>query len=70
MEKVVLQRDETVLQREALRVIVLGEEVHSENTDSLCHIAGRFQKVEQKQLTEALTSAGQIDGKAPEVSRG
>ena len=70
MERVVLQRDETVLQIEALRVVVLGEEVHREDADPLRHLAGCFQEVEEKQFAETLTSAGQIDGKPPEVGRG
>ena len=64
------QRYETILQIEALRIVVLGEEVHSEDADSLRHIAGCFQEVGQKQLTETLASAGQIDSKPPEVRRG
>ena len=70
MKRVILQRDETVLQIEALRVVVLGEEVHSEDADSLRHITGCFQEVEQKQLTETLASAGHIDSKPPEVTGG
>ena len=59
---VVLHRDETVLLVEALRIVVLGEQVHREHADPLRHVAGRFQKVEEKQLTQTLASAGQIDG--------
>jgi len=70
MERVVLQRYESVLLVEALRVVVLGEQVYREHTDPLRHVAGRFQEVEEKKFAQTLASAGQIDGQPAKVSRG
>ena len=70
MERVVLQRDESVLQIKTLRIVVLGEQVHGEHTNPLPHVAGRFQEVEEKELAQTLASAGQIDGQPTKVNRG
>src|SRR5262245_26200218 len=48
MKRVVLQRDETVLQVEALRVIVLGKQVYRKNANPFRHVAGRFQEVKEE----------------------
>src|SRR6516162_7418798 len=52
MERIVPQGDETILLVKALRVVVLGEQVHGEDADPLRHIASRFQEVEKKALAQ------------------
>ena len=69
VERVVPQRYEAILQIKPLGVLMLGEQVNRKDTDLLRHIAGRLQEVEQKQLAQALSAAGQVDGKPPKMCR-
>jgi hypothetical protein len=70
MQWFVLQRDQTVPEIKRPCVVVLGEHVHSKNADLLGDVAGRLQKMQEKQFTEALFLASYIDGKPPEMGCG
>ena len=70
VKRVVLKRNEPILQIKPLRVVILGEQIHAEHSDPSCDVACHSKEVEQERFTKSFAAIGEINSNSSECTVG